>query len=52
VRLSSVPNFYYNPEVGEPVPQTFIDEESLASNRLFGQRRARLQRFMSSLPTE
>jgi Family of unknown function (DUF6081) len=37
VRLSSVPGFYFDPEVGEPVPQTFLDDESAASNRLFGQ---------------
>ena len=37
VRLSSVPGFYFDPEMGEPVPQTFLDNESLAGNRLFGQ---------------
>ncbi len=37
VRLSSVPGFYFDPEVGEPAPQTFLDDESLAGNRLFGQ---------------
>ncbi len=37
VRLSSVPGFYFDPAVGEPTPQTFLDEESLAGNRLFGQ---------------
>jgi hypothetical protein len=37
VRLSSAPSFYFDPTVGEPEPQTFLDEESLDSNRLFGQ---------------
>jgi hypothetical protein len=37
VRLSSVPGFYFDPEVGEPAPQVFLDDESAASNRLFGQ---------------
>ena len=37
VRLSSVSGFYFDPAVGEPTPQTFLDDESLAGNRLFGQ---------------
>jgi hypothetical protein len=37
VKIVSAPNYYFNPELGEPAPQTFVDEESLASNRLFGQ---------------
>jgi hypothetical protein len=37
VRLSDAPNFYFDPLQGEPTPQTFVDEESKASNRLFGQ---------------
>jgi hypothetical protein len=37
VRLSSVPDTYYNPQVGYPVPENFVDNESLQSNRLFGQ---------------
>ena len=37
VRLSSVPDFYFDPEVGEPTPETFLDDESLEENRLFGQ---------------
>jgi hypothetical protein len=37
VRLSSAPDFYYDPDLGEPNPETFIDEESLEENRLFGQ---------------
>jgi hypothetical protein len=37
VRLSNAPNFYFDPPQGEPTPQTFFDEESRASSRLFGQ---------------
>ena len=37
VRLSSEPNFYFDPEVGEPAPQTFVDEESLEESRIWGQ---------------
>ena len=37
VRLSSAQNFYFDPFQGEPTPQTFVDEESRASSRLFGQ---------------
>lgn len=37
VRLSNAPNFYFDPLQGEPMPQTFVDEESKASSRLFGQ---------------
>lgn len=37
VRLSSADPFYFDPARGEPVPQTFLDDESLESNRLFGQ---------------
>lgn len=37
VRLSSAENFYFDPRVGEPKPQTFLDDESLPGNRLFGQ---------------
>ena len=37
VRLSSVDGFYFDPEVGEPTPETFLDDESLEQNRLFGQ---------------
>jgi hypothetical protein len=37
VRLSSAPSFYFDPTVGEPAPQTFGDDESTESNRLFGQ---------------
>lgn len=37
VRIDSTPGFYFDPSRGEPVPQTFVDEHSLASNRLWGQ---------------
>ena len=37
VRLSNAPNFYFDPSQGEPTPQTFADEDSQASSRLFGQ---------------
>lgn len=37
VRLSNADDFYFDPEVGEPVDQTFLDDESLEENRLFGQ---------------
>jgi Family of unknown function (DUF6081) len=36
-RLSTTPGTYYRPDVGEPTPQTFVDDESLESSRLFGQ---------------
>jgi hypothetical protein len=36
-RLSTTPGTYYRPDVGEPTPQTFVDDESLGSSRLFGQ---------------
>jgi len=37
VRLSSEEDFYFDPLKGEPNPIDFIDEQSLESNRLFGQ---------------
>lgn len=37
VRLSSADGFYFDPATGEPDPQTFLDDESVESNRLFGQ---------------
>lgn len=37
VRLSSLPNFYFNPKVGAPEAEMFVDNDSLPSNRLFGQ---------------
>ncbi|MBB5783215.1 DUF6081 family protein [Nonomuraea jabiensis] len=37
VRLSSLPDVYYAPRVGAPTPAEFYDDESLESNRLWGQ---------------
>ena len=37
VRLSSAPDFYFDPKRGAPRPQTFLDNLSLETNRLFGQ---------------
>lgn len=37
VRLSSTPDHYFRPELGEPHAQEFVDEESHTSSRLFGQ---------------
>ncbi|MBF6328250.1 DUF6081 family protein [Nocardia transvalensis] len=37
VRLSSAPNHYFRPSTGAPNPQSFFDDYSAASNRLFGQ---------------
>jgi Family of unknown function (DUF6081) len=37
VRFSSAPDFYFNPELGEPNPETFFDQDSATSSRLFGQ---------------
>ena len=37
VKVSDTPSFYFNPEVGAPTPETFVDGTSLLSNRLFGQ---------------
>jgi hypothetical protein len=53
VRLSNAPNFYFDPEFGEPVPEVFFDDKSLASNRLFGQgAELRVRRYwVSSLPS-
>ena len=30
-------NFYFNPSVVAPTPETFVDPHSLQSSRLFGQ---------------
>jgi len=35
--LSTMPNFYFNPTVGAPTPEVFVDQRSLQSSRLFGQ---------------
>lgn len=37
VQLSDSPGFYYDPELGQPNPESFLDSQSLESNRLFGQ---------------
>lgn len=37
VRVSAADGYYFDPAGGEPHPQCFVDEQSLASNRLFGQ---------------
>lgn len=37
VELSDTPNMYFNPDVGQPTPEPFVDTESLQKNRIFGQ---------------
>jgi len=37
IRVSSTEDYYFSTATGEPDPQTFLDNESLESNRLFGQ---------------
>jgi hypothetical protein len=37
VRLSNAADFYYDPDLGEPNGETFVDDESLEESRLFGQ---------------
>jgi hypothetical protein len=37
VRVSAAADYYFDPASGEPHPQRFVDEQSLAANRLFGQ---------------
>ncbi|MGH3568634.1 MAG: DUF6081 family protein [Pseudonocardia sp.] len=37
VRVSSAESYYFSTATGEPDPQTFLDDASLESNRLFGQ---------------
>lgn len=37
VRLSSKPNYYFSPKSGEPSVQSFADETSQYSSRIFGQ---------------
>lgn len=37
VQLSSLPDFYFNPLLGEPNPESFVDPASAESSRLFGQ---------------
>lgn len=51
VRLSESP--YFDPGFGEPVPESFTDNRSLYTNRLFGQgARLNVQRYVvSSIPS-
>jgi Family of unknown function (DUF6081) len=37
VQLSAMPNFYFNPTVGAPTPEVFVDSQSRPAGRLFGQ---------------
>jgi hypothetical protein len=37
VELSTVPGFYYNPALGEPSAESFVDPNSLATSRLWGE---------------
>ena len=37
VRLSTETDFYFDPEVGQPTPQIFVDDSSMPGSRLFGQ---------------
>jgi hypothetical protein len=37
VRVSDAEGYYCSTETGPPAPQPFLDDESLESNRLFGQ---------------
>ena len=37
VRPSTAPNFYFTPFIGQPTAQTFVDDASQPTNRLFGQ---------------
>jgi len=37
VQLSSVPGFYFNPAVGAPTSETFVDPSSATSSRLWGE---------------
>lgn len=52
VKLSNTPNFYFNPDIGEPAPSPFLDTLSPVSKRLFGQgSELKVLRFwVSSLP--
>jgi hypothetical protein len=54
VRLSDEPDFYFDPEFGEPEPQVFADDASLPGNRLFGQgAEIRIENYVvSSRPSE
>jgi hypothetical protein len=37
VQLSTVPGFYFNPAVGAPTAESFVDPNSLESSRLWGE---------------
>ena len=37
VRLSNLSYFYFDPDIGEPTPQLFVDNSSSETSRLFGQ---------------
>jgi hypothetical protein len=37
VKLSSTSNFYFNPILGAPTPEVFVDPDSRPKSRLFGQ---------------
>jgi hypothetical protein len=37
VKLSTAPDFYFNPTIGAPKPETFVDALSRPESRLFGQ---------------
>jgi hypothetical protein len=36
-QLSASSNFYFNPTLGAPTPEVFVDQRSLEASRLFGQ---------------
>jgi len=49
VRLSTAPGFYFNPAIGQPAVETFVDPRSAPSSRLYGQgAELRLQRYTVS----
>ena len=37
VQLSNAPGFYFDPDIGEPTPEHFVDGTSARGSRLFGQ---------------
>lgn len=49
VKLSTAPDFYFDPAVGEPAQGEFVDPESLHSSRRFGQgAELRMKRYVIS----
>lgn len=52
VRLSEIPGTYFNPDLGEPFEENFVDNSSLESSRLFGQGSSmKIRRYIvSSMP--